>query len=32
LFYFNYPGGAGLMKGSVDGRTAGAHAAARLRT
>jgi tricarballylate dehydrogenase len=28
LFYFGYPGGTGLMAGSVFGRTAG-HAAAR---
>lgn len=27
LFYFNYPGGTGLMSGSVFGRLAGAHAA-----
>ena len=27
LFYFNYPGGTGLMSGSVFGRTAGASAA-----
>ncbi|HTW87368.1 MAG TPA: FAD-dependent tricarballylate dehydrogenase TcuA [Candidatus Binataceae bacterium] len=28
LFYFNYPGGTGLMSGAVFGRTAGASAAA----
>jgi len=27
LFYFNYPGGTGLMSGSVFGRRAGAAAA-----
>jgi len=27
LFYFNYPGGAGLMSGSVFGRQAGRNAA-----
>jgi tricarballylate dehydrogenase len=27
LFYFNYPGGTGLMSGSVFGRIAGASAA-----
>jgi tricarballylate dehydrogenase len=27
LFYHNYPGGSGLMAGSVFGRRAGAHAA-----
>jgi tricarballylate dehydrogenase len=27
IFYFNYPGGSGLMSGSVFGRIAGAHAA-----
>jgi tricarballylate dehydrogenase len=27
LFYFNYPGGTGLMAGSVFGRIAGASAA-----
>jgi len=27
LFYYNYPGGAGLMRGAVFGRLAGAHAA-----
>jgi tricarballylate dehydrogenase len=31
LFYENYPGGAGLMSGSVFGRRAGAHAAAYAR-
>jgi tricarballylate dehydrogenase len=29
-FYFNYPGGAGLIKGAVQGRRAGVHAAASL--
>ena len=28
LFYFNYPGGTGLMSGAVFGRIAGASAAA----
>ena len=28
LFYFNYPGGTGLMSGAVFGRQAGAHASA----
>jgi tricarballylate dehydrogenase len=28
LYYINYPGGAGLMSGSVFGRRAGRHAAA----
>jgi len=28
FFYYNYPGGAGLMRGAVFGRLAGAHAAA----
>jgi tricarballylate dehydrogenase len=28
LFYFNYPGGSGLMAGSVFGRIAGASAGA----
>ncbi len=32
LFYFNYPGGTGLMAGSVFGRLAGASAAASLET
>ena len=27
LFYFNYPGGTGLMSGAVFGRTAGTSAA-----
>jgi tricarballylate dehydrogenase len=27
LFYFNYPGGTGLMSGAVFGRTAGMSAA-----
>jgi tricarballylate dehydrogenase len=31
LFYFNYPGGAGLMAGAVFGRLAGASAAAAMR-
>ncbi|MBI2886475.1 MAG: FAD-dependent tricarballylate dehydrogenase TcuA [Chloroflexi bacterium] len=31
LFYYNYPGGAGLMAGSVFGRTAGRSAAAEAR-
>lgn len=29
LFYFNYPGGTGLMAGSVFGRIAGSTAGAR---
>lgn len=32
LFYFNYPGGAGLMAGSVFGKIAGEHAAQFIRT
>ena len=32
LFYHNYPGGSGLMAGSVFGRRAGRSAAARART
>ena len=31
LFYHNYPGGSGLMSGSVFGRTAGLSAAERLK-
>jgi tricarballylate dehydrogenase len=31
LFYHNYPGGTGLMSGSVFGKTAGDSAAADLR-
>ena len=27
FFYYNYPGGAGLMRGAVFGRRAGTHAA-----
>jgi tricarballylate dehydrogenase len=30
LFYFNYPGGTGLMAGAVFGRLAGASAASSL--
>jgi tricarballylate dehydrogenase len=32
VFYFNYPGGSGLINGAVFGRLAGATAAADLRT
>ncbi|MEH7177113.1 FAD-dependent tricarballylate dehydrogenase TcuA [Neobacillus vireti] len=32
LFYFNYPGGAGLMAGSVFGKLAGEHAAHFIKT
>jgi tricarballylate dehydrogenase len=32
LFYENYPGGTGLMSGSVFGRRAGKHAAEYART
>ncbi|MPZ24975.1 MAG: FAD-dependent oxidoreductase [Micromonosporaceae bacterium] len=32
IFYFNYPGGSGLMNGSVFGRIAGAHAAQTVAT
>jgi tricarballylate dehydrogenase len=31
LFYFNYPGGTGLMAGAVFGKIAGASAAAHAR-
>jgi tricarballylate dehydrogenase len=31
IFYFNYPGGTGLMSGTVFGRIAGTGAAAALR-
>jgi len=31
-FYFNYPGGAGLIKGAVQGRRAGLHAASLVTT
>jgi tricarballylate dehydrogenase len=32
LFYFNYPGGTGLMSGSVFGRIAGRSASDRAKT
>jgi tricarballylate dehydrogenase len=32
FFYYNYPGGAGLMRGAVFGRRAGIHAAADARS
>jgi tricarballylate dehydrogenase len=31
IFYFNYPGGTGLMSGAVFGRIAGTGAAAAMR-